>query len=57
LPLADCMLSLMDGSYARLMSWKTASDMAIIWDPALMIPSTSSLLLMTIVIDHRACDS
>jgi hypothetical protein len=57
LPLADCMLSLMDRSYARPMSWQTASDMAIIWDPGSMIPSTSSLLLTTIVIDHKACNS
>jgi hypothetical protein len=39
------------------MSWQTASDMAIIWDPGSIIPSTSSLLSMTIVIDCRACDS
>jgi hypothetical protein len=48
---------LTDGSYARLMSWQTASDIAIIWDPGSIRPSTSSLLSMTIVIDRRACDS
>jgi hypothetical protein len=31
--------------------------MAIIWDPRSMIPSTSSLLSTTIIIDHRACNS
>jgi hypothetical protein len=56
-PLADCILSFMDGLYARPMSWQTASDMAIIWDPGSMIPSTSSLLSTTIVIDRRVCDS
>jgi hypothetical protein len=54
---ADCMLSLIDGLYARPMSWQTASDIAIIWDPGSIIPSTSSLLSTTIVIDCRACDS
>jgi hypothetical protein len=35
--LADCMLSFIDGSYARPMSWQTASDMAIIWDPGVVV--------------------
>jgi hypothetical protein len=55
--LANCILSLIDGLYARLMLWQTASDMAMIWDPGSIIPSTPSLLLTTIMIDQRACDS